>query len=227
MDGEPLAAGLARKVGIFRKLLIQFRLGWRDLASRERDAIGKPDHALGHGAQVVRHIRAEGDGAERRPAFRLVLALPVMLEDELASVTDQKRVQSAHFAVPLSLRKALSHGFGWRSRKGARRRDQAGPQPGQDVPAMKAGRQDWRHQWFAHFALLSGGCGRHRSRVLYITRYHVMQGTCCSTIAGMPVSLKLWPVLLPGAPDRQAHGTVHCSAQIFSCNASLMSAKSL
>ena len=227
MDGEPLAAGLARKVGIFRKLLIQFRLGWRDLASREGDAIGKPDHALGHGAQVVRHVRAEGDSAERRPAFRLVLALPVMLEDELASVADQKRVQSAHFAVPLGLRKALSHRFRWRSRKGARCRDQAGPQPGQDVPAMKAGRQDCR-QWFAHFALLSGGCRRHHSRALYITRYHVMQGTCCSTIAEHAgPSLKLWPVLFPGASDSQAHGTVHCSAQIFSCNASLMSAKSL
>ena len=120
MNGESIAAGLARKVGIFGKLLIQFRFGWRDLAGRERNAIGKTDHALGHRTQIVRYVRAEDDGAERRAAFRLILALPVVLEDKLAAVADQKRVQSAHLAVALSLRQALSHGLQWRSRKRAR-----------------------------------------------------------------------------------------------------------
>ena len=101
-----IAAGLAGKVGIFRKLLIQFRFGRRDLAGRERNAIGKTDHALGHRTQVVRHVRAEDDSAERRPAFRLIIALPIVLEDKLAALADQKRVQSAHSAVLLSLQKA-------------------------------------------------------------------------------------------------------------------------
>jgi hypothetical protein len=87
-------------------LLIQFRFGRRDLAGRERNAIGKTDHALGHRTQVVRHVRAEDDSAERRPAFRLIIALPIVLEDKLAALADQKRVQSAHSAVLLSLQKA-------------------------------------------------------------------------------------------------------------------------
>jgi hypothetical protein len=72
-------------------------------------AIGQTDHALGHRTQVVRYVRAEDDNAERRPAFRLVIALPIVLEDKLAAPADQKRVQSAHSAVLLSLRKALTN----------------------------------------------------------------------------------------------------------------------
>jgi hypothetical protein len=57
----------------------------------------------------VRYVRAENDTAERPPAFRLIIALPIVLEDKLAALADQKRVQSAHSAVLLSLRKALTH----------------------------------------------------------------------------------------------------------------------
>ena len=89
MDGQTIAAGLAGKVGIFRKLLIQFRFGRRDLAGRERNAIGKTDHALGHRTQVVRHVRAEDDSAERRPAFRLIIAPPIVLEDKLAALAER------------------------------------------------------------------------------------------------------------------------------------------
>src|SRR5260370_31849289 len=35
----------------------------------------------------------------------------------------------------------------------------------------------------------TSGCRRHRTPVLYITRYHVMQGTCCSMVAVVPDSL--------------------------------------
>ena len=90
MDGEPIAAGLARKIGIVRKLLVEFRFGRRHLAGRERNAIGETDHALGHRAQVVRHVRREDDSAERPAAFLLILAYPIVLEHELAALAHQQ-----------------------------------------------------------------------------------------------------------------------------------------
>jgi hypothetical protein len=107
MYGQTIAAGLAGEVGIFRKLRVQLRFGRRDLAGRERNTIGKTDHALGHRAQVVRYVWAEDDRAERPPPFRLVIPLPIVLENELAALADEKRMQAGHLAILLRLSQTL------------------------------------------------------------------------------------------------------------------------
>ena len=105
MDGEPIAAGGARKIGIVRKLLVEIRFGRRHMAGRERNAIGETDHALGHRAQVVQHRWAELDLAKRHaPVFGL--AFSVVLEQQAAAARHQQRVQARHTPVALHFSQA-------------------------------------------------------------------------------------------------------------------------
>lgn len=60
-----------------------------------------------HRAQVVRYVWAEDDGAERPSAFRLILALPVVFEDKLAALADEKGMQVIRLAILLRLSQTL------------------------------------------------------------------------------------------------------------------------
>jgi hypothetical protein len=113
---QTIAAGLAGKVGIFRKLRVQLRFGRRDLAGRERNAIGKTHNALGYRAQVVRHVWAEDDRPERPAPFCLVIPLPIVLEYERAALADEKRMQALHLATLLRLSETLRDPLRYRSR---------------------------------------------------------------------------------------------------------------
>ena len=93
------------KIGIFGKLLVEFRLWRRHLVVGERNAIEETDHALGHRPQIVLHLGPEGDDDARSRASALILTFPVVLEQQLAVLADQQRMQVVHLATLFGLGK--------------------------------------------------------------------------------------------------------------------------
>ena len=65
MNCQPIAAWLVCEVNMFGELVVKLCLGGRHLAGRERNTIDQAHDALGNRAQIVRHVGAKGDGAER------------------------------------------------------------------------------------------------------------------------------------------------------------------
>ena len=56
----------------------------------------------------MRHVRAKVDSPEQAAAFRLVIALSIVLEDDLATLAHQERMQATDPAILLGSRKALT-----------------------------------------------------------------------------------------------------------------------
>src|SRR5262249_26868244 len=128
-------AGLAGQIEILRKLLIQLRFRRRHPAGRERDAIDEANHALRHRAQIVQHVRPEHDVTERLAPGN-VLALPVMLEHELAVLAHQQHMQAVDLAIALRCREALTDVARYILREGARRH-QASTESDQQMTAVE------------------------------------------------------------------------------------------
>ena len=136
MNRQPIAAGLVCEVGILGELVVKLCLGGRNLAGRECNAIDQADHALGYGAQIVRHVGGEGDGA-KWASPSLVLASPVMLNDQSSALADEKRVQPINLPILLGLSQTLLYFLRWRCcGKGLACRHQSCCQGGEHMAAI-------------------------------------------------------------------------------------------
>jgi len=93
-DGEPVAPGLHRQVGIFRELCVELGVGGRHFAIRERYTVQETNYAFCYRAQVVRDVRGEGDDTElfARPVF--VFTGLIMLENDLVMLGNEESVQA-------------------------------------------------------------------------------------------------------------------------------------
>ena len=104
-DRDAVAARLLGEVGIFRELVVEPGFRRRHLAVGQRDAIEHADQALGHGAQIVQHRRAELDLAERHTPV-LGLAFSIILEQQPAFARHQQRVEAGHPPIALQVSQA-------------------------------------------------------------------------------------------------------------------------